>query len=145
MNEIDPKTKGSARVLIVEDEAALMDIYSSILAKAGYEVTKAVDGVAGLDAALHGSPDLVLLDLALPLKDGFEILRDLRRHPQTAATPVIVISNLGQDYEVKTGLKLGANKFLIKTNIDPNSLPQEVADVLAKAASGVRADGVKAG
>jgi len=141
MNEINPRSEGAARILIVEDEKTLMDIYSLVLGKAGYEVIKATDGVAGLEAAIHGSPDVVLLDLALPLKNGFEVLRDLRRNPQTAATPVVIISNLAQDYEVKTGLSLGADRFLVKTEINPDKLPGEIAAILSKKAPGSRTGG----
>ncbi|MFA6604119.1 MAG: response regulator [Patescibacteria group bacterium] len=142
MKDVHHDKARQTRILIVEDESALMDIYAMVLSQTGYEVIKASDGVAGLEAAIHESPDLVLLDLALPLKDGFEVLRDLRRNPRTAVTPVIILSNLGQDYEVKTGLNLGANKFLIKTQVGPEMLSEEVAKVLAKARAAAQSENV---
>lgn len=119
------------KILLIEDEPALSDIYSTKLRLSGYEVVTAADGVAGLDQAVHGQPDLVFLDIVLPLKDGFDVLRDLKAFPGTRAIPVIIMSNLGQDYEIKRGMELGAVRFLVKANIDPADVVKE-ADKLLK-------------
>ncbi len=119
------------RLLIIEDEPALADIYATMMKTAGYEVALALDGVDGLEKALRGQPDLIMLDLIMPLKDGFEVLRDLKLNDTTKGIPVIIMSNLGQDFEVKRGLELGAAQFLVKTDIDPATLVDKIGEVLA--------------
>jgi DNA-binding response OmpR family regulator len=123
------------RVLLVEDEPALSDIYKTRLEMDGYAVTTAFDGIAGFAAAVHDAPDVILLDVMLPGKDGFAVLTDLKANPVTERIPVIILSNLGQDYEVQRGKKLGANRFLTKANLTPNEVSREVASVLAERAS----------
>jgi DNA-binding response OmpR family regulator len=124
--------KNKDTLLVIEDEPALADIYSTKLKLAGYEVLCAYDGVEGLEKALHDRPALILLDLIMPLKDGFEVLHDLKQEESTRDIPVIIMSNLGQDFEVKRGLALGAAQFLIKTAIDTSELVARVKEVLGR-------------
>lgn len=121
------KTSRKPTVLIVEDEPALADIYSTKFEMEGFHTLQGADGIEGLALALQHLPDL-----ALPLKDGFEVLQDLKANPKTRGIPVIILSNLGQDYEVKRGLALGAARFLVKAAVDPNRIVAEVTDLLAK-------------
>lgn len=118
------------RVLLVEDEPALRDIYATKLRMEGFDVLEAADGVEGLDKASHDSPGIILLDVILPIKNGFEVLKDLKANPKTAHIPVVVLSNLGQDYEVKQGMALGAECFLTKANITPARMVSEIRKVI---------------
>lgn len=118
------------RVLVVDDEPALLDIYSTKLKLEHYEVLTAGDGISGLELALHESPDIILLDVLMPGKDGFEVLRDLRSSPRTKDLPVIILSNLGQEYEVKRGLALGADRFLTKADLTPSKVAEAVRETL---------------
>jgi len=134
---VDRKDKDKkARLLIVEDEPALCDIFATKLKMADYEVICMPDGVAGLEAALHDQPALILLDLIMPLKDGFDVLRDLKLDDRTKDIPVIIMSNLGQDFEIKRGLSLGAEEYLVKTSIDPAGLAAKVGAILARHGAG---------
>jgi DNA-binding response OmpR family regulator len=126
VNEADER-----RVLLVEDEPALSDIYATALRAGGFTVLQARDGVEGLDQALHQAPDAIVLDLLMPIKDGFETLKDLKLHGETAQIPVIILSNLGQDFEKRRGIDLGAACFLTKTALKPSDLGQVVSSVLA--------------
>lgn len=119
------------RILLVEDEPALRDIYSTKLRMDGYEVIEAADGIEGFDAAIQNPPALVLLDIMLPIKDGFEVLKDLKSNAKTSAIPVIILSNLGQDYEVKRGMTLGASGFFIKANMTPSGIVDQVRKILS--------------
>lgn len=123
---------GKTKVLIIEDEPALRDIYSTKLKIDGFEVLEAADGVEGFEAAIQHSPAIVLLDVVLPIKDGFEVLKDLKANPKTREIPVIILSNLGQGYEVKRGMALGASTFLTKANLTPVQIVEEVRKVLGK-------------
>jgi DNA-binding response OmpR family regulator len=125
-----PPNATTTRVLIVEDEPALLDIYATKLRMNGYQVITAKDGIEGIEAAIHEDPHLILLDVLIPFKDGFEVLKDLKSHPKTKDVPVIILSNLGQEYEVKRGLALGAESFLTKANLTPARVVEEVKRVL---------------
>lgn len=118
------------RVLIIEDEPALRDIYATKLRMEGFDVLEAADGIEGLDMAAHDAPEVILLDVILPIKNGFEVLKDLKANPKTAAVPVIILSNLGQDYEVKQGIALGAECFLTKANLTPARMVSELRKVI---------------
>ncbi len=136
----DPKQAAKPKVLLIEDEPALRDIYATKLRMEDFEVLEAADGVEGFDSAIQELPDVILLDVVLPMKDGFQVLQDLKRHPKTVEIPVMILSNLGQEYEVKRGLALGACCFLTKANLTPGRLVDEVRRVLAEArAKGRRA------
>jgi len=120
-------------VLIVEDEPALSDIYATKLEADGFDTALAADGVQGLNMAVNDLPTVILLDIVLPVKNGFDVLRDLKMNPKTAGIPVIILSNLGQRYEIKRGLDLGAVAFLTKANLSPSQVVDEVNKALSKA------------
>ncbi len=130
MQRKDNDKKGS--VLIVEDEPALADIYATKLEAAGYDIMMALDGAEGLNMAISNLPSVILLDIVMPVKNGFDVLRDLKLNPKTADIPVIILSNLGQSYEVKRGLDLGAVAFLTKANLLPTQVVEEVNDAVAR-------------
>jgi len=102
----------SARILIVEDDADLVRGLEVNLAHEGYEVEACGDGAAGLAAARSGRFDLVLLDLMLPSKDGFEVLTELRAAGD--AVPVICLTARGQESDVVAGFRLGADDYVVK-------------------------------
>jgi DNA-binding response OmpR family regulator len=120
----------NTKILIVEDEPALADIYSTKLKSEGFEIVMAKDGVEGFNVAMNDSPSVILLDIVLPIKNGFEVLRDLKMNPKTADIPVIILSNLGQSYEIKRGIDLGAVAFLTKSNLLPSQVVEEVKKAL---------------
>jgi two-component system response regulator RpaA len=120
------------RILIVEDEPALSDIFATVLKSNGYQVEQAYDGVEGLDKALHREPDAILLDLLMPIKDGFEVLHDLKLNQKTADIPVIILSNLGQDFEKRRGFELGAKCFFTKTDLEPRRLGPVIQSILSE-------------
>ena len=112
----------SARILLVEDEPGLQLTLSDRLRGEGYEVDTAADGQSGLDKAATGEFDLVLLDVMLPRKNGFDVLRDLRQ--RGLETPVIMLTARGQVVDTVVGLKLGADDYLSK--------PFEMMELLAR-------------
>jgi DNA-binding response OmpR family regulator len=122
--------KSGTRVLVVEDEQALREMYATWLKSGGFHVETADNGLTGIEMVLHDSPDLVLLDVLLPKKDGFEVLTEIRRNPKTAKLPVIILSSLDQDFEKKQGINLGATHYLVKTTISPDLLFQTIHKVL---------------
>ncbi|RMH01001.1 MAG: DNA-binding response regulator [Planctomycetota bacterium] len=101
-----------ARILVIEDEEALRLALADALAAEGYTVLTAADGVAGEELALSSAPDLVLLDLMLPRRDGFEVLRSIRR--ERTALPVLILSARGEEWDRIQGFEYGADDYLVK-------------------------------
>jgi CheY-like chemotaxis protein len=89
------------------------------------------DGVEGLNTIIDKRPDVVLLDVVIPLKDGFQVLEDMKANPQTTNIPTIILSNLGQSYEIKRGMALGAKAFLTKANLTPDQIHKEIQRIMA--------------
>ncbi|EKD76143.1 MAG: two-component response regulator [uncultured bacterium] len=103
-------------VLLIEDEPALSKILQEALLDRGYRVDVAVHGEEGWQKTKELEPDLVLLDIILPRLDGFVYLKRLRNTKHLKKTPVIILSNLGQDADVAEGKELGALDYLVKSN-----------------------------
>jgi DNA-binding response OmpR family regulator len=114
------------RILVVEDDRFLRKAAEAALRRSGFTVLVAADGEEGLRVARAEIPDLVLLDLIMPGLQGFEVLKLLKAEAATSAIPVIVISNLGQDSDVKNALDAGAIDYLVKANLALDDLVKRV-------------------
>jgi len=120
-----------ARVLLVEDDRILRKAADATLRKHGYQVSVAVDGEEALAKAMDEKPDLILLDIIMPKIQGFEVLRRLKANVDTAAIPVVMLSNLGQETDRQEALLGGALAFLVKSNMGLDRLAAEVDAILA--------------
>jgi DNA-binding response OmpR family regulator len=114
------------KILIVEDEEYLSDMYKMKFEQAKYSVIVAHDGLEGLALAKKEKPDLVLLDLILPGLHGFKVLAKLRQEAATKNIKIFILSNLGQSDEVSQGMKSGADGYFIKANLTPSQLLEKV-------------------
>lgn len=122
------------RILVVEDDEFLRELYDELLKGEGYDVVVAVDGEQGLMHMAEGGFELVLLDIMLPKMDGLEILRHMKDKPAKQANgPVVLLTNLGQDSIIKEGFALGASGYLIKSSMNPDQVLSEVKVFLNKA------------
>ena len=99
------------KALVVDDDLALADVVSFTLRKAGYEVILAHDGLVALERWRNDEPDLIILDLNLPKLDGFSVCKQIRAEDDT---PIIILSVRGEDDDIVTGLKLGADDYIVK-------------------------------
>lgn len=104
----------ATRVLVVEDEESILLSLEFLLGQAGHAVTTARDGAAGWRAIEAGAYDLVLLDVMLPLIDGYELCRQIRASPAHAATRIMLLTARGRESEIARGLALGADAYLTK-------------------------------
>ncbi|MCL5733596.1 MAG: response regulator [Patescibacteria group bacterium] len=120
------------KILIVEDEELLSKVLKEKFEKEGFVVVSAADGGEVLPLAQKNNPDLILLDLILPKKSGFEVLAELKADSSLKAIPVIALSNLGQDEEIKNALSLGAVDYLVKTQHPINEVVEKVRQQLIK-------------
>jgi CheY-like chemotaxis protein len=123
--------ESARRVLLAEDDRFLRRAAESRLRQNGFTVLPAVDGEEALKVARAERPDLILLDLIMPKLQGFEVLKALKQDPVTAPIPVIVLSNLGQDEDLKRAMELGAIAYFIKAHLSLQDLVQRVAQTLA--------------
>jgi DNA-binding response OmpR family regulator len=106
-----------AKILLVEDDINLRDIYSARFTAEGYQVITASDGEEALATAVRERPDLIILDVMMPKISGFDVLDILRSTPETKQTKVIMMTALSQETDRKRGESLGANKYLIKSQV----------------------------
>jgi CheY-like chemotaxis protein len=121
----------SKRVLIIEDNNVLATVYRSSLCQAGFNVSVAYDGQAGLYQVAKFSPDLIVLDLMLPKIDGLEVLRRIRSDQARAALPIIVFSNSYTSDRTQECWNAGATQVVVKASCPPKQLVQIVGSSLS--------------
>lgn len=119
------------RVLIVEDEVDIADLIMFNLQRAGYEVLKAHDGIIGTETAIRERPDLIVLDLMLPGRDGYSVFREIRRDARTSRIPVIMLTARAQTEDRIQGLEAGADDYLTKP-FSPKELVLRVNAILKR-------------
>ena len=120
----------SRRILLAEDDRLLRKAAEATLKRKGFTVFTAEDGEEAFRVAKAELPDLVLLDLIMPKRQGFDVLRDLKGCPETAHIPVIVLSNLGQERDIHQAMESGAIAYYVKANLSLESLVKRVEEAL---------------
>jgi DNA-binding response OmpR family regulator len=118
------------KILVVEDEEALSKVIEEKLRESGYFVDVAADGDAALLKTKSFTPDAIVLDLLLPKKSGFEVLEILKRDEEFKLIPVVVVSNLGLDSDIKRALSLGAADYYVKSEHPINAIVEKIKAVL---------------
>ena len=118
------------KVLIVEDDQFLSKMYPTKMELEGFETEVALDGKEALTKYAEFKPDLILLDLMLPVMDGYEFMEELKK--KNNKTPIIIISNLGQNENIQRAMDLGAAGYFIKANTELNELVKNIEEVLQK-------------
>jgi CheY-like chemotaxis protein len=120
----------SKTILIVEDEADIRSLYAEVLRSAGYNVHEASDGASGLRKAFDETWDLLLLDIVLPGNDGVNILKKIKSDPNLKSRPAILLTNLGVEHVIHDCFEIGAEGYLIKSEITPDKIVEEVGNYL---------------
>jgi DNA-binding response OmpR family regulator len=111
------------RVLIVEDDALVAEMYRLALSRADYEVLTAANGEAGLEQARSSRPDFAFLDIRMPRMDGVELLRYLAADAEMSNIPVVMLTNHDDGAQRRATIDMGAKDYIIKTSIMPGDLP----------------------
>jgi two-component system alkaline phosphatase synthesis response regulator PhoP len=111
------KESKKAKILMMEDNIFLRKLYRDKLTRAGFEFIEATNGEEGMNKVLNDKPSLVILDLILPRKNGFDVLTEMKNNPKIKNIPVIILSNLGQEMDIKEGMALGAKEYLVKSDV----------------------------
>lgn len=114
------------RILLIEDDPLMIEIYTKKFQEAGFEIDVATDGEEGLKKIKQRKPDILVLDIVLPRADGWEVLKGIRQKLGLKDLKVIVLSNLSQDAEIRKSLELGAATFLIKAHYTPSEVVDEI-------------------
>ena len=125
------------KILIIEDDQALYQLYKTELELAGYKVSNVADGNLAFEAVKDQKPDLVLLDLMLPGRNGIEILQEIRADSNIKNTKVVMLTNFGNEENVSSALEYGALDYIMKYKIVPSELPNKVATILGESAESV--------
>ena len=117
-----------ASILVAEDDKFLSGVYAKKLAKEGYDVRLAANGEEALKLAREKRPDLILMDLMMPEKDGFEALSEMKADAGLKDIKVIILSNLSQEEDKKRVMDMGAVEYVVKANVSFH----EVIDIIKK-------------
>lgn len=123
-----------ASVLVVEDDEFISMIYEKKLSTEGYDVRVAKDGEEALRMMRERRPDLVLLDILMPVKDGLETLREMRKDGELGGIKVVILSNLSQEEEKNWAKSLGAMDYLVKSNLSVQDLAKKTREYVTGAA-----------
>ena len=121
-----------AKILLIEDDKFLVRAYKDGLEQAGFEVAVAFDGREGIEKMKSEKPDLVLLDLIMPVKNGFEVLGEVAMVDELRKIPIIILSNLSQESDLERGMALGATDYLVKADFSLESVIEKVKEHLPK-------------
>lgn len=120
----------ACKILVAEDDKFLARAYEFKLGKMGYRVILAADGEEAMTKLREDKPDLLLLDLIMPKKNGFEVLAEVKADSKLKDIPVIIMSNLGQEADVKKGIQAGALDYVIKANTSLEDVVKRIEKVL---------------
>jgi len=120
------------KIMVVEDDSFVMDIYCTKLNQEGYEVLMAENGAEAIKKLEKEVPDLVLLDIIMPYVDGLQVLRKIKADEKLKNIPVILLTNLSQKEDINEGLGLGADDYLIKSHFTPSEVLEKIKKYIKK-------------
>ena len=118
------------KILLVEDDQFTRELYEEVLKDAGFAVDTAVDGVDGLSKMTVGGYNLILLDVMMPKMNGLEVLKSLKASEATKKIPVVMLTNLAGQEDAETALKLGAVRYIVKSEHEPEEVTKIVKGIL---------------
>src|SRR3989344_7366873 len=119
------------KILIIEDDMYIRDVYEEILTKAGYEIITAVDGQEGVIKAQEGGYSIILLDVMMPKLDGLGVLRELKENPPRQTNGhIVLLTNLAHNTIIEEAQKLGAFTYFVKSDLNPDELVDKVNKLL---------------
>jgi CheY-like chemotaxis protein len=125
------KPAAKAKILIVDDDPQILDLFGALLEKAGYQVNKAEHALAAVAAVVRSAPDLILADIRMPIVDGKELANELKSHPDSRQIPVIAVTGYDGPGTRESALKAGYDDYLTKP-IDAKRFPGQVATFLKR-------------
>ncbi len=125
--------KKKYKILLIDDDELLADMYSIKFSESEFETKVAFNGADALEKIRKGfNPDVILLDILMPVMDGFELLRRIKQNNLLKNSKKIILSNLGQEEEIKKGLSLGADDYIIKASFIPSQIIKKIKEIINK-------------
>jgi DNA-binding response OmpR family regulator len=118
------------KILIIEDDSILQKALQEFLSGEGFDIVSALDGEEGVKLAKNNKLDLILLDIILPKKDGYEVLREIKADEGTKKVPVVLLTNLGSLNDVEKAIELGATTYLIKADYKLEEVSKKIKEIL---------------
>jgi len=122
----------SKKILLIEDEMRLHKVFEELFRAESFELISAYDGQSGINLAQERMPDLIILDLILPRKNGFEVLEEIKKNPHLEKIPVIILTNLESMQDIQRALSSGAYTYLVKANYSLESVFEKIKETLKK-------------
>jgi len=119
------------KLLLAEDDKFISRAYVDGLTRAGIDVVLASDGEEAIKKINAEKPDIILLDVIMPEKNGFEVLQSIKAVDGLKSIPVVILSNLGQESDIQKGKELGADDYLIKSNFSIKEVVEKIQSILA--------------
>ena len=118
-------------IVMIDDSELMLAMVSEVLTEAGYEVATSVNCIEA-NAHIFGKqkPDLILMDIQMPEMDGFEVITQIKNDPELKSTPILIMSNLGEEDHIQKGLQLGAMGYIVKSDITPSQIIEKLKSVL---------------
>jgi DNA-binding response OmpR family regulator len=123
----DKASTKKIKIVLAEDDKFISLAYKDGLTRAGFDVVNATDGAEAIKKIKAEKPDIILLDIIMPEKNGFEVLEEIKKDPATKGIPAIILSNLGQDSDIKRGKDLGADDYFVKANLSMAEVVEKVS------------------
>lgn len=117
------------KVLLIDDDQFIVDMYVLKFKEDNFEINTARDGKEGLAKVKEFNPDVILLDIIMPVMDGFQVLEELRKDAKP--WKVILLTNLGQKEDVEHGMRLGADDYVVKAHFTPSEVVEKVRRITA--------------
>lgn len=129
---MDIKKNNKPTVFIVEDDPFVLRVYQRKLSLEGFEISLATNGEEALRRISLAIPDLILLDLVMPQKDGFELIADLKSNPKLKNIPIVVLSNLRQESDKQRAKSFGVQEYIVKSETSINDVVTKIKEVMAR-------------
>jgi DNA-binding response OmpR family regulator len=125
-------TNNKTKILLLEDSYDLIEFYFNKLVDAGFSVTVESDEHKGLKVASSSNPDLIIFDISLPYNEDFWFIKELKSDSRTVSIPVVVLTDLSSDEDIKSGLASGASEYLVRENLSFSEVIDRIKEVLNK-------------
>ncbi len=120
----------SKKIVLIEDDNVILEMYKLKFKEEGFELSLATDGEEGLELIKKEKPALVLLDIILPKMDGFAVLAALKKDDSTKNIPVLLLTNLGQKADIEKGKEMGANDYIVKSSLTPTQVVEKIKNYI---------------
>jgi len=123
-------TENKKTILMIEDDSFLRNLYRDKLEAGGFDFIEATSGIEGMNKIINEKPDLVILDILLPMRSGFDVLEEMNKEGLILEIPVVILSNLKQETDIEEARKLGAKDYFVKAETSFSDVLERIEEVI---------------